>query len=90
MGGYSTILLTLLIALGVGIIYLAAFILLPKIMTYAVFILAFVTLLIAGIILIVQPIKLLEYSNSVWNLILGIILIIVSIILLIFFFCHIK
>jgi len=57
IGGYSTILLTLLIALGVGIVYLAFFVLLPKLMTYAVFILSFITLVIGGIVMIVQPIK---------------------------------
>ena len=90
VGGYSTILLTLLIALGVGIIYLVVFILLPRIMTYSVFILSFITLLITGIVLIVQPIKLLDDTNNFWNIFFGVIIIIVGIILLIFFFCYVR
>jgi len=59
-------------------------------MTYTVFIFAFITLVIGGIILIVQPIKLLDDTKNFWNIFLGIIFIIIAILLLIFFFCYVK
>jgi uncharacterized membrane protein HdeD (DUF308 family) len=57
-------------------------------MTYFAFILAFGSLLAGAIILIVQPIDLLTEYNNTWNIIIGVIFIIVSVFLLIFFFCY--
>jgi hypothetical protein len=60
LGGYDSILLSLAVGTCVGLIYLIAFVLFPRMLTYFAFILAFASLLTAAIILIVQPIKLLN------------------------------
>ncbi len=57
-------------------------------MTYLVFVLSAIVLLIAGILLIVQPLKFLAFNGSSWNIIIGIIMIIVALCLVIFLFCQ--
>lgn len=74
--------------MGVGLLYLVLFILLPKIMSYLVFILCALTLLAAAIILLVQPIKLMAFENNTWNIIFGIILIILAIFIFAYIFCQ--
>jgi hypothetical protein len=88
LGGYDSILIALVIGVCVGLIYLIAVVLLPRMMTYFAFILAFASLLTAAIILMVQPIKLLTESGNTWNIILGIFFIAIAVCLLIFFFCY--
>jgi uncharacterized membrane protein HdeD (DUF308 family) len=88
IGGYDVILLAIPIGICVGLLYLIAFVLLPRMMTYFAFILAFGSLLAAAIILIVQPIGLLSRQSDTWNIIIGVVFIIVAVCLLIFFFCH--
>jgi uncharacterized membrane protein HdeD (DUF308 family) len=88
IGGYDVILLAIPIGICVGLLYLITFVLLPRMMTYFAFILAFGSLLAAAIILIVEPIDLLSRQSNTWNIIIGIIFIIVAVCLLIFFFCY--
>lgn len=57
-------------------------------MTYAAFILAFITLLTCAILLIVQPIQLLSRTSVGWNIFLAVVLILISILLLVFLFCY--
>lgn len=88
VGAYDAIEWSLLIALCVGILYLLVVVLLPRVMTWAVFILASLLVLIGAIILLVQPIKLLDFHSSTGNIVLGIIFIIMAILILVFFFCY--
>lgn len=88
LGGYAAILWSLLIGLCIGVIYLIAVVLLPRMITYLAFIMGFACLLTAAIILIVQPIKLLAYESNTPNILLGILFIIVAVVILIFFFCY--
>jgi MFS family permease len=88
LGGYSAIMWALAIGTCIGVIYLIAVVLLPRMMTYVAFILAFACLLTAGILLLVQPIKLLSHDSSTWNVIIGIVMIAVAVCLLVFFFCY--
>ena len=71
-----------------GLIYLALVMIFPRVMVPLVFFLAFVTLLAAGIVMLVQPIKLLERTGSVWNIVIGVLLIITALAVVIFYFCH--
>ena len=80
--------IALIISFCVGLVYMVIFIFVPKIMIYAAFILSAAALLTAGILLIVQPIKLLAFNNNAWNIIIGIILILVAIAFVIFLFCY--
>lgn len=57
-------------------------------MTYAAFILSAIVLLTAGILMIVQPIKLLSFQATAWPIIIGVVLILVAIALVIFLFCY--
>ena len=59
VGAYDAIEWALLVALCVGAIYLLTVILLPRMITFYVFLLAFMLMLIGAIMLIAQPIKLL-------------------------------
>ena len=81
-----------LIALGIsaciGLLYMVIFIIIPKVMTYAAFVLAAIVLLVAGILLIVQPLKLLAFQGNSSNIIIGIILILVAIFLVVLLFCQ--
>lgn len=88
LGGYDSIIMAMIIGVCIGLIYLIAMVLLPRIMTYMAFILAFASLLTAAIILIAQPIKLLSYTTNTWNIVLGIFFIVLALCLLIFFFCY--
>lgn len=88
IGGYDVILYALPIGICIGLLYLIAFVLLPRMMTYFAFILAFGSLLAAAIIIIIQPIGLLDRNHNTWNLIIGILFIVIAVCLLIFFFCH--
>lgn len=67
---------------------MVVFILIPKVMTYAAFVLAALVLLIAGILLIVQPMKLLAFQGNSMNIIIGVILILLAILFIIFLFCQ--
>jgi hypothetical protein len=85
---YYISLISLAISALVGLIYMIVFILLPRALTYAVFVLAGLTLLAAGILLIVQPVKLLAFSGNAWNIVLGILFILLAIVLVVFLFCQ--
>lgn len=56
-------------------------------MNYLAFILSAIALLTAGILLIVQPVKLLAFAGNGWNIAIGIVLIIFAICMVIFLFC---
>lgn len=88
LGGYDAIMWSLAIGTCIGLIYLLATVLVPRVMTYLAFLLAFACLLAAGIILVVQPIKLLSGDNSGWNVAIGVIVMAVAVLLLVFFFCY--
>lgn len=81
-------LISLAIAVCVGLIYLILFLIIPQTTTYLVFAFCSITLVAAGIVLLVQPIKLLAFDNNSWNILLGIIFIILGIIFVLFLFCH--
>lgn len=85
---WEVTLIALLISFCVGLVYMIVFIFIPKPMTYAAFILSAAVLLTAGILLLVQPIKLLAFNNNSWNLVIGIVLILIAIALVIFLFCY--
>lgn len=72
----------------IGVIYLIAVVLLPRMMTYFAFILAFASLLTASILLIAQPIKMLEHDGNSWNVVFGVLFMAVAVCLLVFFFCY--
>jgi len=80
--------MALLVGLCVGVIYLIIVMLIPKMMTSAVFILAFLSMLIAAILLFVQPIQILDEHTNTWNVIFGIVFIAIALFFLIFFFCQ--
>jgi hypothetical protein len=88
LGGYDAILWSLAIGTCIGLIYLIAVVLLPRMMAYLAFILAFAVLLTGSILLIVQPIKLLDSDSNTWNVIIGALFIAVAVVTLIFFFCY--
>jgi hypothetical protein len=79
--GWEVAVIALIIGACVGLLYMVAFIVIPKIMTYLAFILSAIVLLTAGILLIVQPVKLLAFQGNTLNIILGIIFIILAILL---------
>lgn len=81
-------LLALIISAAAGAIYLILFSCLPKKLTFAVFVLAAIVLVTAGILLIVQPLKLLAFHGNAWNIILGIIFILMGIAMVIFMCCQ--
>ena len=85
---WSLTLVGLLISACVGLVYMILFIILPGKLTFAVFILSAITLATAGILLLVQPIKLLAFHGNAWNIIIGIILILLAVALVIFLFCQ--
>ena len=85
---FDIALLSLAIGACVGLVYMIVFILAPKIMTQAAFVLSALVLLIAGILLIVQPLKLLAFTGNAWNIIIGVILILAAFALLAFLFCQ--
>jgi hypothetical protein len=86
--GYTAIQLALLLGLCVGILYLVIVILIPKIMTNLAFVLAFTSLITIGILMIKQPIKILDYSGNFWNIFFGFLFIIIAIFFVIFYFCY--
>ena len=90
MHGWEVALIALIIGTCAGLIYMIIFIIIPKVMTSVAFVLCSITLLIAGILLFVQPIKLLAFEGSVWNIIIGIVLIIIAILQLVFLCCQSK
>ena len=81
-------LIALAIGVGVGLLYLVLFILLPKIMSYLVFVLCALTLIVAAILLLVQPIKLMAFEGNTWNIIIAIALIILAIFIFAYIFCQ--
>lgn len=86
--GWEVSLIALVIGACVGLLYMVIFIIIPKVMTSAVFVLSALTLLVAGILLIIQPLKLLAFDGNAWNIIIGVVLIILAIIQLVFLFCQ--
>ena len=85
---WNITLVGLLISALVGLVYMIIFIIIPDKMAFASFILAGIVLLAAGILLIVQPVKLLAFYNNAWNIIIGVIMILLAIALVIFLFCQ--
>ena len=85
---WSLTLIGLIISACVGLVYMIVFIIIPAKLTYAVFILSALTLLTAGILLIVQPLKLLAFHGNVWNIIIGVVLILLGVALVVFLFCQ--
>lgn len=71
-----------------GTIYIIVFLLVPKMMTFGAFVLAFLSLVTLGIILIAQPINMLDQDGNFWNIFVGIMVIIVAIFFLVFLCIH--
>lgn len=86
--GWEVSVIALGIGACVGLLYMVIFIIIPKIMTYLAFVLGAITLLVAGILLLVQPIKMLAFTGNAWNIILGILFILLAIFLAIFLWIH--
>ena len=58
----------------------------PKIMTYAVFVLAAIVLIICGVMILAKPINI--FHPSYWDLVLAICLLVFAVALLIFLCCY--
>lgn len=86
VNSYDVILLSLLFGLLLGIIYLIAVMIAPKLMTYAVFFLAALVLLAAGLTILLKPVNL--FNPHFWNIILGVFLILFGLFLVVFFICY--
>lgn len=80
--------IALAISFCVGLVYMVLFIFAPKPLTYAAFVLSALALLTAGILVLVQPIKFLAFNNYAWNIVIGVIMILVAIALVVFLFCY--
>ena len=86
VNSYDVILLSLLFGLLLGILYLIAVVLAPKLMTYAVFFLAAVVLLAGGLVILIKPVNVI--NPSFWNIVLGVFLILFGLFLVLFFVCY--
>ena len=85
---WDVVLISLAVNACVGLIYMILFIIFPKPLTYAAFILSSIAILTAGILLIVQPLHLLAFNGNIWNIIIGVGLILVAFALVAFLFCQ--
>ena len=81
-------LLSLLIALFVGIIFLVLTLICPKPMVYIAFILVFIVLLFAGIFVLAHPVKF--FNPDGWNIVFGIFLILVALCFIGYICCYRK
>jgi len=72
----------------IGLIYMALVGCLPKIMTYVVFIFAFLTLLAVGLYILIRPVYLFK---ELWvTIVLAVVLFLVAIAFLLFMVCYKK
>jgi hypothetical protein len=86
--GYDMIRFALLAGGLIGLIYMALVGCLPKPMTYAVFILAFLTLLATGLYILLRPVYLFK---EFWvTIVLAVVLFLVAIAFLVFVVCYRK
>jgi len=86
--GYDVVLFTLLIAFLIGILYLVLVSCLPKIMTYAVFVLAALVLLASALYIILKSVSLFGNNNSLWTILLVAGLFIVFLVFLFYLGCY--
>jgi uncharacterized membrane protein HdeD (DUF308 family) len=86
LNSLDIILLSLLLAFCVGIIFLILMNCCPKILIYSVFLLGFLTLLISGICVLAKPVQMFDPNG--WNIFLGIVMILVSLICLVWAFIY--
>lgn len=84
--GYDGIKFSLLFGSLIGLIYMALVGCLPKIMTYASFVLAFLILVVAGLYILMRPVYL--FQEFWWTILLAAILFIGAIIYLLFLICY--
>lgn len=82
------ILLSLLFGLCLGIIYMAAVTCCPKPMIRLAYVGVFISLMFAGIFILAKPVQF--FSPNVWNILLGIALILTAITFLIYMICYNK
>ena len=82
------ILISLLIGLCLGIIFMMLVLCCPKLMTFLVFVTTFILLLVAGILVLVQRVSI--FSPNVWNILFGVFLIISALCYLAFLGCFRK
>jgi len=85
--GYDVVLFTLLIAFLIGILYLVLVSCLPKIMTYAVFVLASLVLLASALYVILKPVNLFG-GNNLWTIVLIIVLFLMFLVYLFYLGCY--
>jgi hypothetical protein len=90
VNGYDVILLSLVIGVSLGLLYLALTLCFPKLITQAVFFLAFILILIAAILILSRPVLIFSLSKNGWNIFLAILLIFFAFALLIYAFCYKK
>ena len=88
LNSFDVILLSLLIGLCVGIIYLVLTMFCPKPMIYLAFIGTFIFLLFAGIFVLAHPVRF--FNPNGWNIAFGIILIIAALCFIIYLACYRK
>lgn len=86
VNSYDIILLSLLIGIGVGTLYLAFMSCIPKSLTKGVFILTFLALVAAGVMILVLPVQI--FSNNLYNIIFASLLLVAGLLFLIYFFCY--
>jgi hypothetical protein len=86
ISSYDVILLSLLFGLLVGMVYLVLVMIVPKLMTYAVFFLAAIMLLVIGLFIFLRPVSF--FQPLFWNYIIAGLLILFSLFLVIFFLCY--
>ena len=88
VNSYDIILLSLLFGLLIGLLYLVFMMIAPKLMTYAVFFLATIVLLIIGLVILLKPVNLIQ--PNFWNIVIAAVLILFGLFFVIFFLCYRK
>lgn len=88
LNSFDVILLSLLIGLCIGIIYLVLSLCCPKFIIYLAFIGVFILLMFAGIFVLAKPVRIFDPIG--WNVVFGIVLIIVALMFIIYMACYRK
>lgn len=86
LNSLDLIMLSLLFGFCLGVIYMVLVACCPKIISKLVFVAVFIALLIAGIFVLAKPVRL--FTPNIWNILLGVALIIAALVFLIYLACH--
>lgn len=79
--------ISFVVALCVGLLYMILVACFPKLMTFAAFILAFIVLAVVGILMLTKPIQI---FTGFWHIFFAVVLMLFAILFLIFFCCYQK